>query len=81
VKGKTRVGAAEAGNKVVFECTNCALGGIAAMDSRGGKLKVNVRCMKKVFEDLGRFVVKFLETGFESMRGEDRMSGLVGGKN
>jgi hypothetical protein len=54
------VGAAEAGDEVVFERADCAFGGIAAVDVGRDELKIDVLRTEEVFQDAGAFVVEAL---------------------
>lgn len=50
VKWKVLVGAAEAGDEMVLESTDCAFGGVAAMGVGRHKLKVNAFLCHELFE-------------------------------
>jgi hypothetical protein len=47
VQREAGVGQAESGNEMIFEGVNCSFGGIAAMDARWSKLKINVRVVEE----------------------------------
>jgi hypothetical protein len=50
VKWEERIGGAETGDEVVFECPNSALCAITAMDAGGGKLEGDVGFVEERFE-------------------------------
>jgi hypothetical protein len=51
------VGGAEAGDEVIFEGSNGAFCGVAAMDVGGGELEVDILAGHELLEGTGRFVV------------------------
>jgi hypothetical protein len=81
MEGKVRVRAAKASNEVIFERANCAFGSIAAVDARWGKLVIDVLGLHVVLEGGGGFIVKLLEVGLETVRGEEGGAALVGSKD
>jgi hypothetical protein len=60
------VDAAEACNKMVFECANSTFSSIATMNSWWNKLEVDSLIMHKILEHGGAFIVKSLELGTNS---------------
>jgi hypothetical protein len=56
----------QASDEVVFERSDGAFGGIAAMDAGGSKLKVDVFVAEKLLQGLGAFVVKALQAWLEA---------------
>ena len=54
---KVGVGAAESGNEVVLERVDGAFGGVAAVDTRRGKLEIDILAAHELLEGRGCFVV------------------------
>jgi len=77
VEGKMFVDTAKAGDEMVFERPDGAFGGIATMDARRGKLKVDVLVAEELFERLGALVVQALEAWVESGVKEGSMEARV----
>ena len=63
---KSFIGTAEATNEVVFEGVDGTFGGIAVVDVRGDKLKINLLLMHELLENVGLFIVEALEVGAET---------------
>ena len=63
VEREVFVDAAETSNEVIFERADGAFGGIAAVDSWWGKLKVNFFFAEELFQSFGAFIVEALEVG------------------
>jgi hypothetical protein len=70
------VDTAEASNEVVFERTDGSFSGIAAMDARWGKLKVDVLLVEVLFEGFSAFVVEALESWVKAGHEEGGMKSL-----
>ncbi len=72
MKGKIRVDAAEASNKVIFEFADGMLGGIAVVDAGRNELEVDLLIAPVfMFEDVRCFIVKSLEDGAKASGNED----------
>jgi hypothetical protein len=67
MKGKLGVGSTEYGNKVISECADSSLGGVATMHVGRYKLKINVLFANGAFESCRCFVVEFLQLWFEAL--------------
>jgi hypothetical protein len=81
MKGEVFVGAAEAGNEVVFKRADGAFGSVAAMDVGRDKLEVDIFGAEEVFKDAGAFVVEALEDGSKAGFDKERMGAFVGGQD
>jgi hypothetical protein len=68
---KIGVGAAEAGDEMVLESANGALGGVAAMDAWGHELESNGLVAHVLLEEDGGFVVEAIELGAKTSSDED----------
>ena len=55
------VDAAKASNEVILEGADGAFGGIAAVDSWWGELKVDMFFAEELFQGFGAFIVETLE--------------------
>ena len=69
--------AAEYGNKVVFESTNCFLCRVVSMKVWGHKFPDDVLLLDEVFDHGGAFVVEDLNVRFEAPVGEVCVDGLL----
>jgi hypothetical protein len=81
VERKVFVGAAQAGDEVIFERANGAFGSVSAVDVRWSELVVDVDAGHELLESGGCFVVELLELWFESALGQESMGSFVGGEN
>ena len=68
---KIGVGAAEAGDEMVLESANGALGGVAAMDAWGHELESDGLVAHVLLEEDGGFVVEAIELGAKTSSDED----------
>lgn len=78
MKGKVFVGAAEAGNKVVFEYADGAFSLVATMCVWRDELVVNMLFGEVLLEDVGGFVVQSLKLWSESTGDEDAVNTFEG---
>lgn len=62
MKGKIRISPAEAGDKMIFERTDGAFGGVAAVYMWWSKLVVDAFVLKELLEGLGGLIVESLKT-------------------
>ena len=81
VEGKGGIGAAEAGDEVVFERSDCTFGGIPAMHVGRSELEVDVVGDHETLEGGGGFVVQALEEGAEAARGQGFVGALESGED
>ena len=81
VKWKVRVGAAKAGNEMIFERADCTFSGVAAMDVWWGKLVIDGLLRQELLEGLGCLVVKSLEAWLEATTCKELDTTLVAGEN
>ena len=59
--GEVGVCTAEAGNEMVFECSDGPFCCIASVDSRGNQLEFNVFFMEEVLQSCGAFIVQSVQ--------------------
>jgi hypothetical protein len=70
MKREVVVGGAEACNEMVFECANCAFGGIAMVNVWWCYLVIDVLCLQKIFQEIGSLIVQALELWLETTFGD-----------
>jgi hypothetical protein len=75
---KVGVCGAKSCNEMVFERADGTLSSIATVNSRGGKLKVDVLGVKELFEGRGSFIVEPLEARLQTSSNEFGIGGFVG---
>ena len=81
VEGEIFVNAAKSSNEVILEGADGAFGGIAAVDSGRGELKVNFFFAEELFQGFGAFIVETLEERTQTGGAQFGMDGLKSGKD
>ncbi len=60
MNGEVFVGTAQPSNEMIFECSNCPFGSIAAMEVGWDQLEINAFISQKILEHPGCFIVEVL---------------------
>ena len=81
VEREVFVGAAEPGNKMVFECANGSFGGVSSVDMWWHELEGDLLIMEELFENFGGFVIEALQEWSEAFGDKFLVESFVSAEN